>query len=413
MNAYNTKQIEDKLRYLINNNHKLQENNKQPLSINLVGEAGIGKTSLVRQIAESLKMSFVEINLSQLDEVGDLVGYPIKEMEAQMFKLTQEGDKVKRIPSGKVWITEAMMKNLNPKQYMLTNNTRMSYAKPAWVPEYNENGTIVLLDDYTRCTPVFMQAIMNLLLNQKYMSWKLPEKTTIVLTSNPDNGKYNVVGQDLAQQDRCVSYNVGFNADIWAQWAEKNNIDSRCISFALYFEKELFEQDEQGNSISTPRSFTMFCDAISGIDDWENSESLDMIQFLASGCLRDADNKFGSMFTTFITQRMHLMMEPKKILLAKWDTIADKLKGQVFKDGQHDVSVSSILERRFTNYVISWLDNEEKTPISIVKDRILDFIHNNIFTESMMYHMLQTLTKTHKQQTSKLLFVPEISQILN
>ncbi|MDD7753392.1 MAG: hypothetical protein PUJ51_02640 [Clostridiales bacterium] len=45
----------------------------------------------------------------------------------------------------------------------------MSYATPSWLPrEENPNGTIIILDDYTRANSLFMQATMELICTGKY-----------------------------------------------------------------------------------------------------------------------------------------------------------------------------------------------------------------------------------------------------
>lgn len=406
----NLRRIEDRLNEQIDNNIAIQEKGETPIAFNLEGEAGIGKTSIVRQLAEKRGMTYVEVNLSQLDEVGDLIGYPLTEYEAQMFKLYKDGDVTKRSLINTVWTTKDTLNSMNPKSYVLTGKTRMSYAKPSWVPEYNEKGCLVLLDDYTRCTPVFAQAIMGLMLEQKYMSWSLPKKTTVVLTSNPDNGNYNVVGQDAAQSDRCLNFSVDFNEDDWAQWAERRGIDSRCISFALNYGQELFSPDKQGNRIATPRGYTMFCNAISGKKNWEDADTQDYIEDIASGCFNDDKGSFAAMFTTFISKKMHLMVPPKQLLESKWETVMPKLLEQLYTDGNYNASIAAIMERRLTNYILAWLDSDKPTPIAMVKERILDFIRcpQTIFTEDMYYHMVSAITQVHKAQTQKLLYEPEI-----
>ena len=61
----------------------------------------------------------------------------------------------------------------------------MSYATPSWLPrEENPNGTIIILDDYTRANSLFMQATMELICTGKYSTWSLPNNTTIVLEKN-------------------------------------------------------------------------------------------------------------------------------------------------------------------------------------------------------------------------------------
>lgn len=409
MKTVNISIITDLLNKAINTNNKLQEKGHRLIAYNLVGEAGIGKTSVVEQLAAKRGMGFTKLNLAQLDEIGDLVGMPIKELEVQAYRVVEENGEKKLVAAGRAWATESMLKNLNPKLYKPTGNSRTSYAKPAWVPEYNENGNILLLDDFTRCTPVFTQAIMELLRDQKYVSWKLPKKTTILLTSNPDNGNYNVSSMDEAQNTRCLSYNIGFDADTWAQWAETYGIDSRCISFALMYGSELFNKDEQGNSIANPRSFSMFCDAISDIKDWNDNDNLDLMALMASGCFNDEDGKFASMFATFIQNKMHLLVSPKDMLNENWAIVMPKIKEQIANNS----GVAALLERRFTNYLLAWFGSDEKTPVAKVRDRILDFIHDNIFSEDMFYHMILSIKKKFPMQAGKLLYVPEIAAKIN
>ena len=59
------------LNYLLDNNKQLEEQGLTPIAIGLEGEAGIGKTSLIQQIAEKRGMTLCKLNLAQLEEVGD------------------------------------------------------------------------------------------------------------------------------------------------------------------------------------------------------------------------------------------------------------------------------------------------------------------------------------------------------
>ena len=414
------------LNYAIDNNRKLQEENPDfvPIALNLVGEKGIGKTSILRQIAKDRGMKFVKLNVAQLDEVGDIVGFPVKEFEAQLFSAKKNPDgTVSYTPSKTVWGTEQTFNTYKGK-YTYTGKTRMGYAKPAWVPDEKdgENGVLLDLDDYSRATPVFLNAMMDLILEQKYVSWSLPKNTQICLTTNPDNGSYNVSASDSAQEGRYLSFFIDFDLEDWGQWAEKNNLDSRCISFALSYGDELFKMDDEGNSIADPRSFVMFSRMISGIKDWDKEDSQMLIRNIAKGCFKDKDNKFGQMFTTFIRNKMHLLIQPKQMLLGAWDTVRPKLEEALYdQDGTYRPDIASLLERRFAYHVNAWLDSDGETPISKVKERVLDFIkydktgnsHPRLFTEDMFYHMITTITSDHKAQTNKLLYEPEITKKIN
>ena len=171
------------INYTIDNNLRLEEEGKFPIAISLEATAGIGKTSIIRQIAEDRGMTFVKLNMAQLEEPGDLIGFPIVEYECQTArKVKNEKGEVKLVINpGTVWLSAKQMENMDRSTYRTTGKNRTGYAKPAWVPSYNEKGTILLLDDYVRSTPQLLQSCMDLILEHKYVSWSLPKRTTIVL----------------------------------------------------------------------------------------------------------------------------------------------------------------------------------------------------------------------------------------
>lgn len=347
-----------------------------------------------------------------------LIGFPQVEYECQTAKLikTNDGQVKRQILPGTVWLTTKQMDEMGKGTFRPTGKTRMGYAKPAWVPEYNSNGTILFLDDYVRCNPQLLQACMDLILEQKYVSWSLPEKTTIVLSNNPDDGNYNVSSLDEAQRSRFLNFDVAWDLDAWSQWAEKAGVDGRCINFIMSYSGELFNADADGNRICNPRSFVMFADMISGIKDWDNADNLSFISTIAKGCFKDEGNRFSSMFTSFLRHKMHLLIQPKEMLEGGWDRIKGILESSLYdNDGTYRADIASILERRFSNYIPVWLDSDEKTPIAKVKDRILDFINSEekggkrLFTKDLFYHMIKTITSTHKNQTNHLLYEPKIA----
>ena len=415
------KEVKRLINYTIDNNRKLEENNVVPIGIAIQADAGIGKTSIVKQIAEERGMGFTKLNVGQLEEVGDIIGYPITEYECQVAKKVKAEDgtiKMQVLP-GTVW--------LNPKQldakdnntmFRQTGKTRMSYAKPAWVPEYNENGNILLLDDYTRGNNSLTTALMDLIWEHKYVSWSLPKKTMVVLTTNPDNGNYDVQAQDEAKQTRYLLYDATFDLDMWAQWAESNNIDGRCINFVMSYAGELFNADEDGNRICNPRSFVMFSNMIQGVKDWDDPESLSFITTISKGCFKDDGGRFSKMFNTFLRNKMHLIIQPREMLLGKWSDVQPKLAALLYdNDGSPRPDISTLLEKRFSNFVSAWLDSDEKTPIATVKDRIIDFIDSEekgvrLFSRDSLYHMIKKITSEHKNQTNKLLFEPKIANII-
>lgn len=411
------KRVKTLINHTIDNNLRLEEEGKMPRAISFEGEAGTGKTSVVRQIAQERGMNFVKLNFAQIDEAGDLAGYPIKEYECQAARIIvdKDGNKKRDVLPGTYWLNEKQLDSPNTGMiYRQTGKTRMGYAKPAWVPDYNENGTLVLFDDYNRANQAILKAAMDLILEQKYISWSLPKKTTIVITQNPDNGSYNVESQDEAQVGRYMDYKSELDIDAWSEWAEKSGMDGRCINFVLNYFKELFSSDEDGNHICNPRSFEMFSDMISNIKDWEVPENLEFIQLIAKGCFKDEGGRFNKIFASFIRNKMHLLIQPKEVLLGDWKTVQPKLENTVY-DGNGDFrpDLASLIERRFVNYVSLWLESDKETPIDKVKKRILDFIDNPrpIFNQDLMIHMVKNIIADHKRQTSKLMYEPKIARL--
>ena len=416
-------EVKHLLNHTIDNNFIIEEKHiRQPIAICLEADAGIGKTSIVEQVAKERGMGFTKVSLHELDEAGDLCGWPQQEYECQVAQIIkkQDGTTERKILPGTVWLNAKQLDTPNKGTAIRqTGRTRMSYAKPAWVPEYNENGNIFLLDDFGRCNQSLRQAVMELILTGGYISWKLPKKTTIVLTSNPDNGEYDVASQDPALRSRYMAYEISFDLAAWEKWAEGADVDGRCINFVDSYHNELFNADDEGNRICNPRSFVMFSDMISNIKDWDNPENLSFIQLIARGCFKDEGGKFASMFGSFIRNKMHQLVQPKDILLKKWDEIRPVLEDTLYDGSSYRSDIASLLERRFTNYVGAWLSSDGKTPIATVKDRIIDIIEakdktgKKIFTQDMIFHMIKEITSDHKNQTNKLLFEPKIAKILS
>lgn len=401
--------------FIIDSNIKYEEE-RVPVSVCLTAEAGIGKTSLLQQIAKERNMTCTKLSLHELEEAGDLLGYPHTEYECQVAKKVIENGEAKMVVvPGEVWLTAKQLDSKTSNlMYRQTGKTRMAYSKPAWVPEYNDNGNLFILDDFGRCNQTLIQAVMELIYTQGYISWKLPKRTTIVLTSNPDDGQYNISSLDEAQSTRYLNFNIKLDRDIWAKWAEEANIDGRCINFALSYFDELFKYDEDGNRIANPRSFVMFANLISGIKDWD--KDIAFIHTLAKGCFNTENNKVGAMFTSYLKHKMHLIIQPKEILNESWETVKNKLEAIIYDGENFRPDLSTLICKRLTNYIIyKTKDDTDKCPINKIIDRIKDFIDYEdsgkvLFTKDLFYSMINTIVNEgNKRQTNKLILDPKIA----
>ena len=401
INELTLSEFSDVFNYLLDNNRRLSDSNQTPISIGLEGIAGIGKTAIVEEIANKRGMTFCKLNLSQLEEVGDLCGFPQKEYYVTW--INKEGKQVSK------WMPEALLHNV-PAKVNITGKTRMGYASPAWLPrEENPNGTILLLDDYTRANSLFMQATMELINTAQYISWKLPSNTTVVITSNPDDGEFSVTSLDSAQKTRFVNFNLKLNVKDWASWAENMQIDGRCINFGLFYGDELFKKHNNVQTIN-PRAYTTFCKAISGINNWNDDKSLALILQLSKGCfLNDTDNIVGNLFTSFIAAKLDRLIQPKDMLIQSWSTVEPKLFNCVYENDNYKPEIASILAIRLLNYIIYYF-SQNGAKEAVVQDRILDFINNErkLLSDDLMFHIIKTLIGKFPGKTTKLMLNAKI-----
>ena len=388
--------------YLLDNNKHLEDNNLRPIAVGVEGEAGIGKTTLIEDIAKERGMTMCKVNLAQLEEIGDLVGMPIKEYEVAWV----ENGQVKQTR----WMPESQTKHLDLR-LKLTGKVRMSYAPPAWLPmDENPNGTIVFLDDYTRANSMFMQATMEIINTASYISWKLPKYTSIVLSSNPDDGQFSVTSLDNAQKTRFINFNVKFNIEDWAKWAEEAEIDGRAINFELLYGDEIFKKYNNVQTVN-PRSYTTFCKAISGLKNWDNPDTLALILQISKGCfLNDKDNIIGNLFTTFIANKLDRLIQPKDMIELKWDTLEPKMKNCVYDNGNFRPEIASVLTIRFMNYVLHLFGTKGAIKENVVYDRILEIVNNDemLFSEDLIFHLVKSLITKYPGRTGKLLMNPII-----
>ncbi len=380
----NVNELKDFIKHMVNNNQKIQEQGKIPVAINVEGDAGLGKTSAIMQLGKELNMEVVKLNLSQLEELGDLVGFPVKEFKVQ----NQEGKSL--------WITEQEVEKANQKGYKIVDK-RMSHAAPEWI-QGKKDGGFLILDDYTRADHRFMQATMEILDRQEYVSWSLPKNWHVILTTNPDNGDYNVTTLDVAQKTRFISVNLKYDVDVWAKWAEKANIDGRCINFML-MHPELVTQ-----SIN-PRSITTFFNSISSVEKFE--ESLPLVQMIGEGSV-GAD--FSSMFTMFINNKLDKIISPKDILEKDEDYVLSSIRKTVGKDDEYRADLASIITTRLVNYSLVYASKQGVQQPMI--DRVTKIVtEEKLLTEDLNYVIIKELLNGNKTKFSKLMLNPKVMEM--
>ena len=373
----NIEELKSFMGHMISNNQHIQAQGKVPVAVNVEGDAGLGKTSSIKQLAKEQGMDVIMLNLAEFEELGDLVGFPVKEFQIQ----NAEGKTT--------WINESQIAAATAKGFKVIDK-RMSHAAPEWIQGKGEGGFLIL-DDYTRADHRFMQATMSLIDQQSYASWRLPKNWHIILTTNPDNGDYNVTSLDIAQKTRFISVEVKFDEKVWAKWAEKAGIDGRCINFML-MNPEVITQNVN------PRAMTTFFNSISSIDKFE--ESLPIIQMIGEGSV-GAD--VSTMFTMFINNKMDKIISPQDILTnANEAYVVGALNSAVGSGDNFRADIASVIATRVVNYSLT---HAESNPVTdpMVQRLVKLTTDCDAFTDDLRYYMVKEIVNGNKNKFAKLM----------
>jgi nucleoside-triphosphatase THEP1 len=377
----NVEELKDFIKHMVTNNQLIQAQGKVPVAINIEGDAGLGKTSAIMQLGEEMNKQVVKLNLSQLEELGDLVGFPIKEFQ------------VRNAEGKTLWITEHEIETANSKGYRVVDK-RMTHAAPEWIQGKGEGGFLIL-DDYTRADARFMQATMEILDRQEYVSWKLPKDWHVVLTTNPDNGDYNVTTLDVAQKTRFISVELKFDVDVWAKWAEQAGIDGRCINFMLMHPESVTQR-------INPRSVTTFFNAISSIPKFE--DNLPLIQMIGEGSV-GAD--FAALFVMFINNKLDRIISPLDTLTKDETYVLTALRNAVGEGDDFRGDISSVMATRLANFSLVY---SKTNPITDdITNRLIKLTTDcESFTNDLRYFLVKEIVNGNKSKFAKLMLNPGV-----
>lgn len=352
--------MEEHLKYHITNNIKLAKEGKNPIALEFCGNSGIAKTSIVEQVANQFKEThnFVKLNFSQL-ATEDICGFPF--IATEMYK------KDELVP---IWIKDNQVNQYLSLGYELTGRTETSYAIPKWFV-FNDNKPIVFLaDDYTRATQQVIQACMDIVDRQSFATWSLPKGSTVVLTTNPDNGDFILSSiEDEAMLTRKLRYFIKPDVEGWAKWAESAKINEKIINFLLK-NKEVIEgtgknKDGTVNKKGNLRIWTKFADAISGISNFSDGTEKDtnwqMVFEMGQGSIPVEDLL---LFNQFIQDKLDKIMPIEDIFRKNSKDVIKHLKSIIGKGASTRNDIKALIIKRINNYIESFHKEFDKDMIN-------------------------------------------------
>ncbi len=189
---------------------------EKKLPVFIWGAPGIGKSSVVKQIANEKALEFFDLRLSLLDPT-DLKGIPFFNAD------TKEG----------VW------------------------AKPSFLPSRPESKGILFLDEINTAPPAVQASAYQLILDRKVGEYELPEGWSVVAAGNRENDRGVVYKMPPPLANRFVHFEMEADFNDWKTWAFKAGIESSIIAYLAYDKSMLFTFDPTSNekSFATPRSW--------------------------------------------------------------------------------------------------------------------------------------------------------------
>jgi len=166
------------------------------------GRHGIGKSQVVYQIAEAVKLPVVERRASQMTE-GDLVGLPV-----------------------------------------IKGNTT-GWNPPDWFKFACDNPCVLFFDEVDRATTEVRQGLFELTDSRKLNGWKLHKDTLIYAAINggEHGSNYQVSDMDPAELDRYSCWDLEPTVEDWLVWA-KERVNTVIWDFINQNPKHLEHNDD-------------------------------------------------------------------------------------------------------------------------------------------------------------------------
>ncbi len=186
----------------------------------LLSSPGMGKSSLVHQIARDYRLKILDLRLSQCTP-EDLQGYPMR-----------NGDKATFTPFD---------------VFPLEGDA---------LPEGCE-GWLLFLDELTSATKPVQAAAYKLILDRMVGSFRLHPNVAIVAAGNKMTDRAVVNQMSTALQSRLIHYELEVSAKEWIEHAIGAGFDYRITSFIGYMPSKLmdFRPDHQDKTFPCPRTW--------------------------------------------------------------------------------------------------------------------------------------------------------------
>ena len=189
----------------------LTENNIQH-AVMIWGKAGIGKSSIVKQVAEMNEMGFVDVRLSQLMP-SDLRGVPVP------------------------------------------TDCTTHWAPPSFLP--NDGKGILFLDEINMAPPTLQGVAQQLILDRRVGDYKLPDGWFTWAAGNRADDRAAVYEMPGPLANRFLHLEAEIGLDDFKQYAYSNEVEESVIGFLSFKPPLLHQVDPNSESWPSPRTWEM------------------------------------------------------------------------------------------------------------------------------------------------------------
>lgn len=186
----------------------------------VAGSPGVGKSDIVKSIADQFHLKLVDVRLSQCDPT-DLMGFP-----------NVHGEKARYVPMD----TFPIEGDEVPAGY---------------------KGWLIFLDELPSASKAVQAAAYKLILDKMVGQHKLHENVAIMAAGNKMTDRAIVNSMGTAIQSRLVHLELDVSNPEWMEWAAGAGIDSRVMGFLSYKTTLLhsFSPDHQDRTFPCPRTW--------------------------------------------------------------------------------------------------------------------------------------------------------------
>jgi hypothetical protein len=193
----------------------------------LTGSPGLGKSAIMRALAEEYNLKLIDIRLAQCDPT-DLNGFP-----------TFNDDKTRSsyVPMD----TFPLAGDDLPTEIRVDGNGK------EYVHQFD--GWLIFFDEITSADRAIQKASYKIILDRQVGTYDIHPRALMAAAGNRDTDGALVEEMSTALQSRLVHINVVSDAESWLEWAGVSGIDHRIRSYITYQPQKLntFNPEDQGD----------------------------------------------------------------------------------------------------------------------------------------------------------------------